>query len=81
MLRYRDRVEDFLVAMAGPWLPIAVLFTAKVLVGVLSLPIAVVGLTGLYAFRTVLFLHGLGEQTIVRSQISINRFIDPQQNS
>lgn len=65
MPRIRDRVEDLLRAMAGPWLLAFVTFMAKVVLGVLSLPLMLVGLVGLWIFRCMVYLHWQGEKTIL----------------
>jgi hypothetical protein len=64
MPRIRDRVEDLLAAMAGPWLLASVAFMAKVALGVVWIPLALVGLLGLGAFHVLTFLHRKGEQSI-----------------
>lgn len=64
MPRIRDRVEDLLRAMAGPWLLAFVAFMAKVLLGILAIPLMLVGLVGLWIFRLMVYLNRKGEQSI-----------------
>lgn len=64
MTRIRDRVEDLLRAMAGPRLLAFVAFMAKILLGILALPLMLVGLVGLWIFWGLVWLHGNGETTI-----------------
>lgn len=64
MPRIRDRVEDLLRAMAGPWLLAFVAFMAKALLGALVIPLALVGLVGLWVFKILVYLNRMGEQSI-----------------
>jgi hypothetical protein len=77
MHRIRDRVDALLVALTGPWLLAMVDFAAKVALGVVAIPLALIGLVGLGVFRAFVGLHWLGERTIAKTRASINGFIDP----
>jgi hypothetical protein len=75
--RRRDAIEDFLVVTAGPWLPAAIDFAWKTLLGLAAIPLALIAFMGLKVFRWILRLHDFGERT----QNAISLFINPRRDA
>lgn len=76
MIRRFNGFENRLLTLVGPTVPVVFWFLLKVILGVLAIPIAVLGYGVYWIYRLVVYLHNFGE----RSLTAIAAFWNPERN-